>query len=71
MLMAPVQSVFRLPNSFPMGKNPWQDIAYKWNLLKVREEKFKGKHFGPGRSQSSECFCSSDVFKTHNILSLM
>jgi hypothetical protein len=29
-------------------KNSWQECRYKWNLLKVREEKYKGKH---GRAQ--------------------
>jgi hypothetical protein len=46
MLMALVHSVIRrLPNSsYPIRKNPWQDTWVKWNLLKFREGKYKGKH---------------------------
>jgi hypothetical protein len=28
--------------------------GYKWNLLKFREEKYKGKHVGLGGSQKQE-----------------
>jgi hypothetical protein len=37
----------KTPNSLhPTRKNPWQDTGYKGSLLKVREEKYKGKHGG-------------------------
>jgi hypothetical protein len=47
MVPALVQSVITgLPNSCPVGKNPWQDMWYKQNLLKATEGKYKGRHGG-------------------------
>jgi hypothetical protein len=66
--MALVQSVIRrLTNSlFPPGRIHGRTRGHKWNLLKVREEKYKGR---PGRSWKPRArFCSSGAFKTYDNL---
>jgi hypothetical protein len=58
----------RLQNSFiSSGEESIIGHKYKWNLLKVREEKYKGKHVESWKLRAKRiCFCSSGSFQTYD-----
>jgi hypothetical protein len=63
--MVLVQSVIkRLPNTlYPTRKNTCRTHGCKGSLLKVKKEKYKGKHGGSQKLREPD-LCSSGAFKT-------